>query len=78
MQAAGEGCPGGWGRGPSVIVRLFASCAHRSSLSPPALSPSQPYLETVSPRQEGRRAEKHGASRSHFLSNPPVEFHFIR
>ncbi|OWK17332.1 FZD4 [Cervus elaphus hippelaphus] len=51
---------------------------HRSSFSPPALSPSQPYLETVSPRQEGRRAEKHGASRSHFLSNPPVEFHFVR
>ncbi|MEJ1272794.1 frizzled class receptor 4 [Cricetulus griseus] len=69
---------------PGLERRVPVACApsspgvHRSSLFPPALSPSQPYLETVSPRQEGRRAEKHGASRPHFLSNPPVEFHFVR
>lgn len=73
----GKGVPG-VGRGVLVACAPSSLRVHRSSLFPPALSPSQPYLETVSPRQEGRRAEKHGASRPHFLSNPPVEFHFVR
>lgn len=67
-----------WERGcPCGLCAFLAPGAQVKPLPSRALTLPTLFRNRV-PRQEGRRAEKHGASRPHFLSNPPVEFHFVR